>query len=59
MEKKMLCLLNSFLATGDESLLRELCVAPEEAESPADAGIGFDILDEIFGEVEANEGMDV
>ena len=59
MEKKLNELLNNYLVTLDNETLEMLCASPEMADTPADARVCIDFLDEIFGEADANKGMDV
>ena len=59
MEKELNELLNEYLMTLNSKTLEVLCASPEMAKTPAEARACIDFLYEVFGEADANKGMDV
>lgn len=59
METKMEKMLNEYLMTSNPKILEMLCAMPATAPTPEGAKASVQFLEMIFGELEANEGMDL
>ena len=59
MEKKMEQMLDEYLSTSNVRVLDMLCAMPATAPTPEGAKACEQFLEMIFGELEANEGMDL
>ena len=55
----MEAILNEYLATSNTKILVMLCAMPATAPTPEGARASAQFLEMIFGELEANEGMDL
>ena len=52
-------MLNEYLMTSNPRILDMLCAMPATAPTPEGAKASVQFLEMIFGELEANEGMDL
>lgn len=59
MEKKMEQMLDEYLVTSNRKILDLMCAMPATAPTPEGARACEEFLEMIFGELEANEGMDL